>query len=161
MQVTSKCVFLSDNQVRKVESVNRPCLDTRTYYSLKCLACLAEAGGTRQAKELARLTGITPAETAKMLSLLTWGGFLASKRGAKEGFWLRVPPTEIQVKDVMAFLQPRCATESSTDSEDSILRVWHRKVGKVGQDFERLSLADLIRETHKVARPRKRASRIH
>jgi len=141
--------------------VKAPFLDTRIYYSLKCLACLAEAGAPRQAKELARLTGITPAETAKMLSLLTWGGFLGSKRGAKGGFWLRLPPEQIQVEDVMRFLQPRRVAESSANGQDSILRVWQQKVGNVGRDFERLSLADLVRESHKVARSRNRVGRNH
>jgi Rrf2 family protein len=130
-------------------------LDTRTYYSLKCLVCLAEAGVPRRAKELATLTGIAPAETAKMLSLLAWGGFLSSKRGAKGGFWLRLPPTQIQVKDVMRFLQPPVAANPSKDDKDSILRVWQKKAGKVNQDFENLSLTDLVRESHKVVNPKK------
>ncbi|HEV2352227.1 MAG TPA: Rrf2 family transcriptional regulator [Terriglobia bacterium] len=126
-----------------------PYLDTRIYYSLKCLVCLAEAGAPRQSKELALLTGITPAETAKMLSLLAWGGFLSSKRGSKGGFWLRLPAAQIQVKEVMRFLQPAWAGNSSKDDEDSILRVWRKKVGRVSEDFEKLSLADLVRESHK------------
>lgn len=134
-----------------------PYLETRIYYSLKCLVCLAEAGAPRQSKELASLTGITPAETAKMLSLLAWGGFLSSKRGAKGGFWLRLPPAQIQIKDVMKFLQP--PGNPAGENEDSILRVWQRKVGRVSEDFEKLSLADLVRESHKAFSPRKSSSR--
>lgn len=139
--------------------VKPPYLDTRIYYSLKCLACLAEAGGPRQSKELASLTGITPAETAKVLSLLAWGGFLSSKRGSKGGFWLRLPPAQIQIKDVMKFLQPPGGGNPSAENEDSILRVWQRKVGKVSEDFEKLSLADLVRESHKVFSSRKSSSK--
>lgn len=134
-------------------------LDTRTYYSLKCLVCLAEAGAPRQSKELATLTGITPAETAKMLSLLTWGGFLASKRGAKGGFWLRLSPDQIRIKDVMKFLEPPLGENPSRDKEDSVLRVWEKKAGRVGEDFGKLSLADLVRESHKVPAPRKSSRR--
>jgi DNA-binding IscR family transcriptional regulator len=136
-----------------------PYLDTRIYYSLKCLVCLAEAGAPRQSKELASLTGIAPAETAKMLSLLAWGGFVSSKRGSKGGFWLRLPPTRIQVKEVMKFLQPRWVGDSSRDEKDSILRVWQKKVGRVSADFERLSLADLVRESHKAQGARKSSKR--
>ncbi len=132
-----------------------PYLDTRVYYSLKCLVSLAEAGAPRRAKELAELTGITPAETAKILSLLTWGGFLSSKRGSKGGFWLRGTPDEIRIHHVMKFLEPPAVNNSSNHNDDSILRVWQEKVGSVSEDFEKLSLADLVRESHKVFSHRK------
>ncbi len=127
-----------------------PYLDTRLYYSLKCLTSLAEAGVPRQAKELAELTGITPAETAKILSLLAWGGFLSSKRGSKGGFWLRSEPSETRIKDVVRFLEPHAGGQSSDTDHDSIVRVWQMKVGRTLEDFEQLSLADLVRESHKV-----------
>jgi Rrf2 family transcriptional regulator, cysteine metabolism repressor len=137
-----------------------PCLDTRTYYSLKCLVCLAEAGSPRRSKQLAELTGIAPSETAKMLSLLAWGGFLSSKRGAKGGFWLRRHPAEIRVGDVVKFLEPPVTDQVSVGDDDFILRIWLEKVGTSRQKFEKLSLADLLRESHRVNGPKKRAGRI-
>ncbi|HLY61063.1 MAG TPA: Rrf2 family transcriptional regulator [Terriglobia bacterium] len=136
-----------------------PYLDTRIYYSLKCLVCLAEAGAPRQSKELATLTGITPAETAKVLSLLAWGGFLLSKRGSKGGFWLRLPAAQIQIKDVMKFLQRPGDGSPSGENKDSVLRVWRKKVGKVSEDFEKLSLAELVRESHQAGSPVKSSNR--
>ncbi|MFQ5928049.1 MAG: Rrf2 family transcriptional regulator, partial [Terriglobia bacterium] len=58
------------------------------------------------ARELARCAEIPPAQAAKILYLLTWAGFVSSRRGFKGGFWLRVPARHIRVKDVMEFFHP-------------------------------------------------------
>jgi Rrf2 family protein len=125
-----------------------PILETRVYQALKCLVCLAESEAPRRAKELAQVTGIAFSETAKILYQMTWAGFISSRRGPNGGFWLRRPPTEIHIQDVMAFFQPPDEADSRI-SEDSILRVWQRKGGTMYPDFEKLSLAELVRESHK------------
>lgn len=126
-----------------------PALETRVHQALKCLVCLAESATPRRANELARTTGIPPSETAKILYLLTWAGFISSKRGPNGGFWLRRPSTEIHIQDVMAFFQ-RPDEADTGSSEDSILKVWQKKGGTLHPIFEKLSLAELARESHKV-----------
>jgi Rrf2 family protein len=126
-----------------------PALETRVHQALKCLVCLAESAAPRRANELAQTTGIPPSETAKILYLLTWAGLISSKRGPNGGYWLRRPPTEIHIQDVMAFFQ-RPDEADAGSSQDSILRVWQKKGGTLHPIFEKLSLAELARESHKV-----------
>ncbi len=125
-----------------------PVLEARVYYGLKCLVCLAESDAPRRAKELAKATGIPPSETAKILYQLTWAGFVSSKRGPDGGFWLRRPATRIHVRDVMAFFHPPDEADAG-GSQDSILRVWEKKGGTLHPEFEKLSLAELVRESHR------------
>lgn len=126
-----------------------PALETRVHQALKCLVCLAESATPRRANELAQTTGIPPSETAKILYLLTWAGFISSKRGPNGGYWLRRPATEIHIQDVMAFFQ-RPDEADTGESQDSILKVWQKKGGTLHPIFEKLSLCELARESHRV-----------
>jgi len=131
------------------EFLRPPALETRVHQALKCLVCLAESEAPRRANELAQTTGIPPSETAKILYFLTWAGFISSKRGPNGGFWLRRSPTEIHVQDVMTFFQPPDEGDSG-NSQDCILKVWQKKGGTVHPVFEKLSLSELVRESHRV-----------
>ena len=135
-----------------------PVLEARVYYALKCLVCLAESDAPRRAKELALTTGIPPSETAKILYQLTWAGLISSRRGPTGGFWLRRPATEIRVRDVTAFFHPP-DEDDSPKPQDSILRVWEKKGGSIHPDFENLSLAELVKESHRILGPSDRAGR--
>ena len=122
-----------------------PHLPKRVHYALKGLCCLASAQGPVRARELARCVRIPPAQAAKILYLLTWKGFVSSRRGSNGGFWLRVPPERIRVRDVMNFFLP--PTERAREqSRDPILALWHETTGTTTrQTFEHLSLADLVK----------------
>lgn len=128
--------------------MSAPYMPKRVHHALQCLVCLAEAQGPLQANELARVTGIPPAHAAKILYLLTWGGFVSSRRGSKGGFWLRVPSDRIRVQDVAEFFEPP-PDESTKDIDDFILLVWQDKVGTGRRVFDKLTLTDLVRESHK------------
>ena len=136
----------------------KPILEGRVYYALKCLVCLAESDAPRRAKDLAQTTRIPPSETAKILYQLTWAGLISSRRGPTGGFWLRRPSTQIHVRDVMTFFQPPDEPDSGS-SEDSILRVWRKKGGTLHPSFEKLSLAELVRESHRILGSSGRAAR--
>jgi Rrf2 family protein len=128
--------------------VRLPYMPKRVHHALQCLICLAEAQGPLRASELARVTGIPPAHAAKILYLLTWGGFVSSRRGSKGGFWLRVPSDRIRVQDVAEFFDPP-PDESTKNIDDSILLVLQEKVGTGRGVFDKLTLANLVRESHK------------
>ncbi len=120
-----------------------PPLPKRVHYALKGLCCLAGAQRPIRARELARCARIPPAQAAKILYLMTWKGFVASRRGSQGGFWLRVPPERIRVRDVMNFFLP--PTERARgESRDPIQALWDETTGMTRQTFERLSLADLV-----------------
>ena len=65
-----------------------PELPNRVRESLMTLLCLAGAKEPMLARDIASHAGLPPAQTAKVLQLLTWAGFIKSRRGSKGGFWL-------------------------------------------------------------------------
>ncbi len=119
-------------------------LPKRVHYALKTLCCLAPAQGPVRAREVARCTGIPPAEAAKILYLLTWGGFISSRRGSKGGFWLRKPPGRIHIGDVVKFLYPM--DRNSKHSKDPVLQIWQQTAASSHEAFKRFSLEDLIKK---------------
>lgn len=122
-----------------------PLLSKRVLYALKVLSCLASAQGPTRARELARCTGIPPAEAAKILYLLTWRGLVSSRRGSKGGFWLRVPSHRIRVRDVMEFFHPP-VDHRRKDANDPILQIWDESAAPGRQTFEQLTIAELMKE---------------
>ena len=63
-----------------------PPFPKRLQSALKALGCLAENDGAMLSQEIAKQIGVPDAETAKVLQLLVWGGFVTSRRGSKGGF---------------------------------------------------------------------------
>ncbi|HEV2493757.1 MAG TPA: Rrf2 family transcriptional regulator [Terriglobia bacterium] len=119
-----------------------PELPKRALYALKSLCFLATAEGPVCAREVARCTGIPPAETAKILYLLAWGGFVSSRRGSKGGFWLRRTPRRIRIGDVVEFLSSP-SDRSDERSNDPVLRIWRQTAASSNEAFNRVSLEEL------------------
>jgi len=86
--------------------MNEPALANQVRESLQTLSCPAETRKTMLARDIASHANLPPAQTAKLLQLLTWAGFVKSRRGSKGGFWLAMPPKCIRVKDVISFFEP-------------------------------------------------------
>src|SRR5262249_4433224 len=95
-------------------------LPKRVHSALKGLCCLAEEGRPLQAHEIAERMGIPKAETAKVLQLLCWGGFVHSKRGTKGGFWLNAAPEQIKAGEVISFFLAHHPSEPN--AEDPVSR---------------------------------------
>lgn len=115
----------------------------RLHYALRALCCLAEAGQPVRAQELARRLRIPPAQSAKILYLLTWAGFVSSRRGSKGGFWLRRSPEHILIRDVVKFLLPP-AVRQRARRIDPVLKAWYETAGPSHQAFEGFTLTDLL-----------------
>lgn len=114
----------------------------RIYESLKTLCCLAQANGPLQAHEIARATGLPPAQTAKILQLMTWAGFVKSRRGRGGGFWLVVPARRIRVTDVVEFF----ATHPETGHrQDAIEEALAEATARCQREFKRVTLADIAK----------------
>ena len=124
-----------------------PELPKRVLYALRSLCCLAPVPGPVCAREVARCTGIPPAEAAKILYLLVWGGFASSRRGSKGGFWLRRPASRIHIGEVVNFLTSPLDLSSSR-SNDPVLRIWRQTAAPSHEAFNRFSLEDLMKEGH-------------
>lgn len=135
-------------------------LPARIYESLKTLCCLAEASQPLQAKQIAAAAGLPAAQTAKILQMMTWAGFMKSRRGTKGGFWLVRPADSIRVTDVADFFS-RHTRHSREQKMDGLLKALEGATARCHKEFSRITVADLAK-THacRPARPR-RARRVN
>ena len=138
-----------------------PELPPRIYESLKTLRCLATAAGPLQAHEIASSAGLPPAQTAKILQLMTWAGFLESRRGMKGGFWLVQPAERIRVTDVLAFFTHH-TQDKVQQKHDPVMQALARATARCQKEFSRITVADLAKlaksEQPKKSRMRKISS---
>jgi DNA-binding IscR family transcriptional regulator len=119
-------------------------LPRRIYESLKALCCLANAVGPLRAHEVAAAAGLPPAQTAKILQLMTWAGFIESRRGTKGGFWLIIPADQIRVTDVADFFAHH-AKGKFRQERDPLLKALAAATARCQKDFAHITVADLAR----------------
>ena len=119
-------------------------LPPRIYESLKTLSCLANAAGPVQAHAIASATGLPPAQTAKILQLMTWAGFVESRRGTKGGFWLVTPAERIRVTDVADFFAHHTADQTPVE-RDPLLKALARATARCQKEFAHITVADLAK----------------
>jgi len=117
-------------------------LPKRVHSALKSLCCLAEEKSPLQAHQIAERIGIPKAETAKVLQLLCWGGFVRSKRGTKGGFWLSASPEQIKAGEVITFFLAHHPSEAS--DEDPVSRAIEKTNAHCQAVLKNLTLADII-----------------
>lgn len=118
-------------------------LPPRIYESLKTLCCLAKASGPLQAYEIATLAELPPAQTAKILQMMAWAGFVESRRGTKGGFWLATPANCIRVTDVTDFFAHH--SEERSPERDGLLKALERATARCQKEFSRITVADLAK----------------
>lgn len=119
-------------------------LPPRIYESLKTLCCLAHATRPVQAHEIASAADLPPAQTAKILQLMTWAGFVGSRRGTKGGFWLTTPANRIRVTDVADFFA-RHAQGDRRAKNDELLKALDQATARCRKEFSRITVADLAK----------------
>lgn len=118
-----------------------PAIPKRIQSALKALCSLAEASQPLRANQVAKQIGVPPAETAKVLQLLSWGGFVNSRRGTKGGFWLTEPPQQILAGKVISFLDTH--RDSSTGYEDKCGQALRALSAQCQRKLQCLTVADL------------------
>lgn len=119
-------------------------LPPRIYESLKTLCCLANATGPVQAHEIAAAAGLPPAQTAKILQLMTWAGFIESRRGTNGGYWLVTPAADIRVTDVADFFTHH-THDNPRQEQDPLLKALARATARCHKEFAQISVADLAK----------------
>src|SRR6202165_4402346 len=87
--------------------------------------------------------GVSRAETAKVLQLLAWGGFLTSRRGTKGGFHLAVGADQITTGQVIDFFVPKY--EAEPDGDCPVMRALRETTAPCQKAFGSLTLADIAR----------------
>ena len=130
--------------------MNWPKLPPRVHESLKALCCLAAANQPMLARDIALRTALPPAQTAKVLQLLTWGGFVKSQRGTRGGFWLAAAAREIRVGDVIQFFEP--SFSESRQPEDPIVELLAEATATCRRKIVALTIADLVKATEEMRR---------
>jgi Rrf2 family protein len=119
-------------------------LPPRIYESLKTLCCLANADRPLQAQEIASAAKLPPAQTAKILQMMTWAGFVESRRGTKGGFWLTKPANRIRVTDVADFFAHHNEARGSME-QDGMFKALSQATVRCRKEFSRITVADLAR----------------
>lgn len=132
-----------------------PGFPKRLQSALKALCCLAQAGTAMQAATIAERIAVPKAETAKIMQLLVWGGFVTSRRGIKGGFQLATPPEKITMGAVIDFFLTRHPPEPAWDSP--ILRALQNSMASGQQKFARLTLAHVSHFPSRAARNKRPA----
>ena len=121
-----------------------PGLPPRIYESLKTLCCLANAAGPLQAHEIAAAADLPPAQTAKILQLMTWAGFIESRRGTKGGYWLVTPADHIRVTDVADFFTHHIQ-DNLRQEPDPLWKALARVTDRCQKEFANITVADLAK----------------
>jgi len=118
-----------------------PGFPKRLQSALKALGCLAYAQTAMQAPSIAEQIDVPKAETAKILQLLVWGGFVTSRRGTKGGFQLATSADRITMGEVIDFFLARHPEKSGRTSP--VMRALQQCMAPGQQKFARLTLADV------------------
>jgi FeS assembly SUF system regulator len=127
-----------------------------TDYGIVLMAHLAGAGeGPHAARDLAAETQLPLPAVSKLLKTLAREGLLASSRGAKGGYQLARPATEITVPEMIEALEgpialTDCTLHEGACSQESSCHVrspWQRINQAVHDALSRIHLADLAGST--------------
>jgi Rrf2 family protein len=118
-----------------------PAIPKRIHSAFKALCSLAEANQPVRSNEVAQQIGVSPAETAKVLQLLSWGGFVSSRRGSKGGFWLSRPPEQIRAGQIISFFDSH--HELTPNADDKVAQAIRAMSAVCQRRLERLTVADL------------------
>lgn len=129
-------------------------LTSRSYESLKILCCLTRAESPMRAHQIAAMTGLPPAQTAKILQQIARAGFVHSRRGAMGGFWLSRPAEQIHVADVISSLNEHPAFQPAEHEDDAVVSVLARAFERCRRAFGRLTIAHLEEAARKSVRGR-------
>jgi Rrf2 family protein len=133
-----------------------PGFPKRMQSALKTLCCLADAQIAMQAQDIAERIDVPKAETAKILQLLVWGGFVTSRRGTKGGFQLAESAAGITMGEVIDFFVARHPVEE--DRNSPVLRALRQAMAPGQQKFARLTLAEVARFPARRSAPKSASS---
>jgi Rrf2 family protein len=123
--------------------VSWPGFPKRLQSALKALCCLAQTGTEMQAPAIADQIDVPKSETAKILQLLVWGGFVSSRRGTKGGFRLAMPAEEITMGEVINFFMTR--HPKPPEKSSAVMRALEESMAGAQEKFANLTLSAVIK----------------
>lgn len=122
-----------------------PVLPKRVHSSLKALCRLAAAVEPMRVNQIAADIEVAPAETAKVMQLLSWAGLVESRRGSQGGFWLARPAEQIHIGDVLQFFENRSTAAPTPD--DPVLHSLQELSTPCRRKFFSITMAQLASKT--------------
>jgi DNA-binding IscR family transcriptional regulator len=102
-----------------------------------------------QSAEIAAKVGVSQPETAKVLQLLVWGGFITSRRGMKGGFQLATSPAHITMRQALDFFLAKKTVEP--DGHCPVMCALREKVTPGQEAFAKLTLAEIAARPYKTS----------
>jgi Rrf2 family transcriptional regulator, iron-sulfur cluster assembly transcription factor len=136
-------------------------LQAKTRYGVQAVFDIAfqMAGNPTQAKDIARREGIPLRYLEQIFQDLKRAGLVDSRRGPRGGYYLRKPPEQIRLGDIVRALQGPIDElfapdeESSTAANDArparshlvTSSVWRELAEHVTRWFDEISVADLVK----------------
>jgi Rrf2 family protein len=118
-----------------------PAFPKRLQSALKALCCLSQSRDAMQSQKIAERIRVPRAETAKVLQLLVWGGFVTSRRGTKGGFHLAASADQITMGKVIDFFLSRHTQER--DDDFAVMRVFQKISAPCQKAFSSLTLEEI------------------
>ncbi|MDA0990664.1 MAG: Rrf2 family transcriptional regulator [Verrucomicrobia bacterium] len=125
-------------------------ISSKTHYALLTVMELAihRNSGVVRVCDIAKRQGIPQKFLEQIFLLLRNGGLVGSKRGAKGGYFLSRPPSEITLADVVRLTEESLLTikEHAADASTSataVDEVWETINQSVNGTLERTTLQDL------------------
>ena len=120
-----------------------PGLPRRLQSALKSLCCLARSGSAMQSHEIAKRISVSKAETAKVLQLLAWGGFVTSRRGTKGGFQLAAGAYHLTMGEVINFFVSKY--QAAPDGDCPVMRILRETCAPCQEALGRIRLVDIVK----------------
>lgn len=124
-------------------------------YAVVVLVRLSRETGCQTSPCLASMTGLPEPTVAKVLKHLTSGGLVTSQRGARGGYRLSRPLTEIAIADVVTAIDGPIAIAACTEGGNGRCEVeqcgvrgrWDPVNSAVLDALSRITLADMAAAT--------------
>ena len=124
-------------------------------YALRIITAMSKKDGVTDAKTLAEETNVTLRFTLKILNKLVGGGIAESYKGAKGGYKLKRPTSEITLKNVIELIDgpiaiARCvdSTEACSLNCDKAACIYHHIFDSISLDLAKrldsIKLSDVI-----------------
>ena len=115
-------------------------LPKRLQSALKGLCSLPHSGGAMRSQEIAERIGVSTAETAKILQLLAWGGFVTSRCGTKGGIQLAASADQVTTGQVVDFFLSKYDVEP--DGNCPVMQALRETTAPCQKAFGSLTMAD-------------------
>ena len=120
----------------------------KTQYALRAVMYLASVAElTTTAREIADNKGIPHRFLEEIIADLRRAGLVRSRRGARGGYQLTVPPDELSIAAVVKAVLPAGVVDRADDDQDvepTLEQLWMALDAEIDDFLDGVSIADLV-----------------